>query len=459
MVVATPSGSSACPFCETIRSTLTQQVDAADAAVFAQRDLGGAGGAGGSQKMFRIVQVLDGREKMGPERSIRALYFDDHSADQKFLVLGNSISEEKPSELMWAQPLPLSEEAFRYIRQQFALPRDSHERISLALKYLTSEEQILRRDAYDEFAIAPYDHLHQIKDELDADDLIAQIRDEKTPIERRKLYYTLLGVCGGGEHVAVVEELLTGERPPQQAELDALSACYMTLHGEPALELLERQFLTSEDIEQAARASAVVLALRFHGERDQEVSRQAIIEVMQRMVARPQLARMILADLARWQAWSAADDVIGLYDKAVGEAESIKVPAFRYLSECPLPQAQAKVQAILAENPAARDFARPYFPAQTTRTAHRSEDSAAAANSTTFSEPAAPSVDPDQAQLEAGDGSEDELEAEGESSVITVAWLAIFPVAAACLLVLLFWRQKQSGTDTDDDSDDEFPSE
>lgn len=434
----------ACPFCETMRQTLTEHVDAADAAVIAQRLVDSSGGrpAAGSDKMFRIARVLSGKDNVGSQRKIEALYFGDASGEQKFLILGNKVPE-----LMWASPVPLSDEAFQYLSQQLEFPRDSHERVSLALKHLTSEEKILRQDAYDEFARAPYDHLHEIKDELNATELLAQIKDEKTPWERRRLFLTLLGVCGDEEHVAEIEVMLESHTKTRQSALDALAACYMTLRGAESLPLLEEKFLMSEEAEQMVRASAVISALRFHGERDKEVSRQAIAQVLSRTMARPQLAGKVLVDLTRWKEWSIVDDVAKLYNTAQGEAEWVKAPAFRYLEACPLPAAKQHVDAIMAADPDARIRARPYFPIQTTPASRQATPAPSsvpttkvAANVAVAENGKSSEGSAETADMEASDGRTIDLVEDADRSARRVAWLAIYPIAGACLLVLIFWR-------------------
>ena len=460
LLIAWSSAASACPFCETVRQTLSEHVDAADAAVIAHRVVG----ASGSDRTFRIVRVLSGSESVGQQRKIEALYFGDASGDQKFLIFGNKVPE-----LMWASPLPLSDEAFRYLNQQLELPRDSHERVALALKYLASDEKILQQDAYDEFARAPYDHLHLIKDELDAVDLIVQIKDKKTPWERRRLFLTLLGVCSSDEHVAEVEAMIESHVKTRQSALDALAACYMTMRGAEALPLLEENFLMSEEAEQMVRASAIISALRFHGERNKEVPRKAIVEVLERTLARPQLAGKVLVDLTRWKDWSIVDEVAKLYHSSTGEAEWVKASAFRYLEACPLPAAKQYVAAILAADPEARVRARPYFPIQSTPAVHRSGDSRSengaegetrAGESTTAILRIAANVNAGTGgsktgagQMEAGRGDRDESPAQVDNRALQVAWLAIYPVAAACLLVLVFWVWKRDRSDDDTDED------
>ncbi|REK23750.1 MAG: hypothetical protein DWQ42_14745 [Planctomycetota bacterium] len=442
LALAAPLG--ACPFCETVRETLTQQTDAADAAVIAVPLPPGESGPPriGRNAVFRIVKILNGAEAIGEERQIPVLYFGDAAANQKFLVLGNRVPQ-----LRWHSPIPLSDASFAYLNRQLALPRDSADRIAEALTHLDSDEKVLRQDAYDEFARAPYDHLLEIKSQLDPAELLTRIRDEEVPWEMRRLYLTLLGVCGQSEHVADVEQMLREQRHKGPSMLDALAACYLTLHGPAGLPLLEELYLSSEAADEMARAAAVISALRFHGERDREVPRAEILQVLRRTLARPQLAGKTLVDLARWEDWSIVDQVAELYDQCGGESAWVRSHAFRYLQQCPLPVAAGHLDAILAEDPEAAQRHRSYFPIETVSTT----DTARAAGETPHELATAPSA-AGNPQVEAGEATQPRP---AESAVRRVAWLAIFPVAAGCLAVLLFWvwRSRPAAGPEDPDVD------
>ena len=52
---------------------------------------------------------------------------------------------------------------------------------------------MLSRDAYDEFARAPYATVKELKPKLNHDQLVAWINDPQVPASRKRLYFTLLG--------------------------------------------------------------------------------------------------------------------------------------------------------------------------------------------------------------------------------------------------------------------------
>ena len=61
-------------------------------------------------------------------------------------------------------------------------------------QYLEDSEDLLARDAYDEFARAPYEEVIDLKDRMDHAQLVAWIQDPDVSPRRRRLYLTMLGV-------------------------------------------------------------------------------------------------------------------------------------------------------------------------------------------------------------------------------------------------------------------------
>ncbi|MBO8631080.1 hypothetical protein INO08_15355, partial [Staphylococcus aureus] len=90
------------------------------------------------------------------------------------------------------------------------------------------EDSMLSRDAYDEFAVAPYDVVQKIKSALDHDTLVDWIQDPEMSPDRKRLYLTLLGICGGEQDLPMLEGMLRSTQKSTRSGLDALIACYLT---------------------------------------------------------------------------------------------------------------------------------------------------------------------------------------------------------------------------------------
>ena len=66
---------------------------------------------------------------------------------------------------------------------------------------------------------------------MDRAQLLKWIQDSEVPASRRRLYLTMLGVCGSVKDLPMLEELLSSSDRKKKAGLDALIGCYLTLKG------------------------------------------------------------------------------------------------------------------------------------------------------------------------------------------------------------------------------------
>ena len=96
--------------------------------------------------------------------------------------------------------------------------------------YLHDKDTIFAQDAYDEFARAPNEVVQQLKPRMDHDQLVKWINDPDVPASERRLFLTMLGVCGSEADLPMLEKRLRTD-PKAKSGLDALIACYLTLQG------------------------------------------------------------------------------------------------------------------------------------------------------------------------------------------------------------------------------------
>ena len=166
-------------------------------------------------------------------------------------------------DISWTTPIKASERVFDYLQQTRELPESGPERLVFFQKYLEDKEKILAFDAYDEFAAASYEDLQGMKDQMQRERLLEFIKSPKTTVNRRRLYFTMLGVCGKPEDVKLLESLIRSDNRKQQAGLDALIGCYLTLVGKKGLPLIQEKFLANEKTDYVDLTN-VMEALRFH---------------------------------------------------------------------------------------------------------------------------------------------------------------------------------------------------
>jgi len=343
----------ACPFCSAVSQTLSEEMAAMDTAAIARIV---AGTETEADAEFEILSVIRGDKLIRPELKLRINYFGKAKSDQQFLIMGVD-----PPDLLWSSPLPVSPVAIEYVNALTKLPKETVERLEFFLAYLEHKESMLARDAYDEFAKAPYDDIKKLKDKLDRPQLIEWIKDTSLPPDRKRLYLVMLGVCGQTSDADLLEKLLRSDDDNKRAGLDAMIACYLTLRGADGLKLVDEVFLANKQ-SQYADTYAAIMALRFHGTEGGILEKEKVLESMRLILNRPELADLVIPDLARWEDWSQIDKLADLFKSADDKSSWVRVPVINYLRACPLPQAEQKLNELKELDPAAFKRATSFFP-------------------------------------------------------------------------------------------------
>lgn len=306
--------------------------------------------------VFEIMTVLKGQALMGKTETIETIYFGEGKIGSSFLIMAVD-----PPELMWSTPLHVTERAQDYIAKLPSLPGEGKQRLEFFQNYLEDKDEMLARDAYDEFAKAPYASVKQLKSKMKHDQIIDWIKDPDVPASRRRLYLTMLGICGTDKDLPLLEEMLGSDDRKMKAGLDAMIACYLTLKGETGVTLVEDLFLKNKKSEYADTYAAI-MALRFHGTEADIVSKKRLLKALHHMLERPQLADLVIPDLARWEDWSQMNRLVKLFKDADDKTSWVRVPVINYLRACPLPEAKEKIKELEKVDPAAVKRANTFFP-------------------------------------------------------------------------------------------------
>jgi hypothetical protein len=365
LVLAGNMSATACPFCAATTQTFTEEMSAMDSVVFAELvklpppikpGTRLEEGQEIPRASFKIVKSIKGSDLVKIGQMIEAIYFGEAKIGSVFLVMGVD-----PPNVAWSTPLQVSAITQAYIEALPNLPTDAVKRLVYFQKYLEHKEEALARDAYDEFAKTPYDVIRALKSNMNHDQLVTWVSDENIPASRRRLYLTLLGICGTQDDLPMLETLLKSGERRKKAGLDALIGCYLTLRGAEGMPLIEDLFIKNKKSEYADTYAAI-MALRFHGTESDVISRKRILVAMRYMLERPQLADLVIPDLARWEDWSQVDRLVKLFKDADEQTSWVRVPVVNYLRQCPLPAAKEQIKKLEKIDPAAIKRANTFFP-------------------------------------------------------------------------------------------------
>ncbi len=373
-MLCTPSLAYCCPFCSAVSMTFCEEIGQADAAVIARliklppqsTDPAQNATATLQPAQFEFVELLKGTELVGTKKHFETLYFGSEQVGKEFLVT----AIEEQSKLVWATPIPITPPVKPYLQRALALPKEGADRLAFFQDYFESSNEMLARDAYDEFAKAPYQDVINLKDRMKHDQLVEWIKDPKVTPSHRKLYLTMLGVCGTDQDIPMMEAMIKDDSPAGKPGMDALVAAYLKLKGPDGVALIEDLFFKNKDAEYV-ETYAVIMALRFMGQEEKIVPRQRLIEALRWMLERPDLADQVIPDLARWEDWGSMDKLVQLFKDSVAndsdanpgnDSSWIRVPVINYLRACPMPQARQHLDELAKIDPESVKRANSFFP-------------------------------------------------------------------------------------------------
>ncbi|MGI9429669.1 MAG: hypothetical protein ACR2NM_13490 [Bythopirellula sp.] len=372
----------ACPFCSAVSQTLSQEIAAADVSVIARLvelppevdptsddpiELDLDDPDSGTAE-FEVIEILHSGDQVKETTlavgdKIKVVYFgtsyqDDDGQPKSFLINGQA-----GKKIDWSTPLPLTQSGIDYVKTLGTLPEKGAERLAFFLNHLEDKDPLLAQDAYDEFGRAPYETVVAIGDQMDRQQLIGWIEDSRVGPTRRRLYLTMLGICGQAEDIAILESLLlydyaqmkpgiaanfalmsqTGPvfgasilnemvkadvRRKQQC-LDALIAAYLKLKGPDGLPLIEQKFLSNPAVEYT-HVYAAVMALRFHGEETDSIPKERLLKSVRLLLENADIADQVIPDLARWEDWTVMDQLVEMF-KTSDKNSWVRQPVISYL--------------------------------------------------------------------------------------------------------------------------------
>ncbi len=346
----------ACPFCSAVSQTLRQEMEVMDAVVIAsctQSDITRNRSTG--ETTMRIEKVLKGDDYIKVGDEVTAVYYGEVAVGRRFMLSGVD-----PPDLQWSC-LPVTERGEAYVIKVAELADgDPADRLRFYDDFLQDDETMLARDAYDEFAIAPYSVMKELSDHMDHDQLVKWISDSELSTDRKRLFLTMLGICGNEDDLPMLEEMLRSTKKSTRGGLDALIACYLTLAGEDGLATVDELFLNNQSAPYADTYAAI-MAVRFHGTEGEVIQRSALVESLHHVLDRKDLADLVIPDLARWQDWTQIDRLTDLFLKSDPDNNWIRVPVINYLRACPLDKAKEAIAKLEEVDPESVKRANTFF--------------------------------------------------------------------------------------------------
>jgi hypothetical protein len=338
----TPSVAPACPFCSAPSLTLAEQVAQSDAAVLVQWASGekpgsdseasedseqvSAPGRSLGSTTYEVIEVLRGSGddlKKGGRVTIPR-----YRAGQKgdlFLLLGT-----RGAQMDWGSPMEVTETSYNYMKQAPSPEASPTERLSYFVRFLEFPDSVIANDAYAEFANAPYKDVVTITDQVPVQKVREWIKDPETAPTRLGLYGLLLGLAGTEEDARLMRDKIVEPAEEFRLGIDGVMGGYLLLTGEKGLDVIDKEKLLNKDVP-FSETYAAMQALRFMWTYGSGIDKPRLRQSMRTLLTRPELADLVIADLARWKDWSIIDQLMELYDAEDYSIPSIKRAIVRYM--------------------------------------------------------------------------------------------------------------------------------
>ena len=323
------SAASACPFCGVAQMTLTEQLAAADSAVLVQW----AGGEKDTETKpgnttYQIQQIVKGPKTLAKDQKIVLDRFRSGKAGDLFVLLGTNLGEGKGLE--WGSPLEVSETSFNYMSQAPSPEAPAGKRLAYFLKFLEYPDPIISNDAFGEFANAQYKDVEQLASQMPKDKIRKWIASPDTPATRLGLYGMMIGLCGDESDAKQLEERILVQTDEFRLGIDGLMGGYLLILKDKGLDVLDKEKLANKKVP-FSETFAAMQALRFmwtYGAG--KISPDRLRQSMRILLDRPEMADLVIADLARWKDWSIQDKLMAMYGEGDYNIPSIKRAIIRY---------------------------------------------------------------------------------------------------------------------------------
>ena len=317
MTTAGASAARCCPFCSAPSLTLAEQMAQADAAVLVQW-VGGkkATDKTAGETVYQIKQIVrNHKNELKVDGKVTLPRYRESKVGDLFLLVGS-----KGTTIEWASPLEVTETSFNYVAQAPSPEAPTTKRLEYYVKFLEYPDQMISNDAYGEFANAPYADITQLADSLPREKIRGWITNKDTPATRMGLYGLLIGLCGNADDAKTIERKILEKTEDFRLGIDGLMSGYLLLTGDKGLSVLDEHKLKNRDVP-FSETYAAMQALRFMWKYSEgRIEKSRLRASMRILLDRPELADLVIADLARWKDWEVQDRLMALYIQALASA-------------------------------------------------------------------------------------------------------------------------------------------
>ncbi len=333
-----------CPFCDAPTLLMAEQVQMCNHMVLGKW-LGGDKPTETSigNSRFEILHVAKSENdhfKVGQTIEMAQYIAGSEKATYALMGMGERLED-------WHPPMEVSAAGWKYLSElplPVTEPAKQTERLAFAIDYLEHPDLLISNDAYAEFAAAPYDVIVPLKDRFPREKLKLWLNNPETTVTRIGLYGLLLGLCGTEEDAAMMEKKIVVVDADFRLGIEGVMSGFILIRGESGLKVLEDSKMKSTTCVNAAGETinlpfsetyAAMQTLRFLWTYEPDrIPKTRLKESMRTLLDRPDLADLVITDLARWKDWEVQDRLMTMYSDENYSLPAVKRAIVRFLFHC-----------------------------------------------------------------------------------------------------------------------------
>jgi hypothetical protein len=340
----------ACPFCLADEPTLAQRRESADGVALGEA---AARRGDGKQQTFELHTIFKGPAELKQRGNVSIA---SPAAKPGSLAILFATADDRQKRVdRWDWSTAFANEALLgYFAGAPDLRQPAVKRLPYFARYLEHADRDIARDAYLEFAHAPYEDVVRVADHFDFAAVRGWLESPRVPDARKGFYGLVLGMTKRPEDRAANQSLLTrlieADRGEFRAGFDGVLAGYLLLTGERGLKWIEERYFVSQRAKHGDVRHAMN-AIRFYYEYGKKDARDDVARAVARLVERPAFAAAAITDLARWQHWQVLEQVAALYESEPAPDGPTRRAIIGYLRSCGKPEADAALDRLRKVDP------------------------------------------------------------------------------------------------------------
>ena len=224
--------------------------------------------------------------------------------------------------------------------------KDATERLTFYFKHLNSDDEVIARDAFLEFAKTPDAVLVEHRKLLDAATLRKLILNPKTPTEHISVFAMLLGLCGNASDAALFQKWVQLQPVPEtiRENLGGLLAGLTLLNANAGW--AATQTILTDSVRPFDHRLTAVSTVRFFQATRTKESKPAILQCYKGLLQAGDMADIAIEDLRRWGWWDLTDDILNQFNRPTHQAPIIRRAIVRYALSCPNLEAKSFIQKV-----------------------------------------------------------------------------------------------------------------